>query len=82
MATGNLSTSKQPRIAGQESFAGAVYHTADWPHGGVDFTGQRLLRGRLQCLGIGAGLSRVGRKRETVEAANHMALYDHFAGRG
>ena len=46
----------------------------------VDFAGQRLLRGRLQCLGIGAGLRRVGRKGKSVEAADHMAFYDHFAG--
>ncbi len=46
----------------------------------VDFAGQRLLRGRLQRFGIGTGLGRIGRKCETVEAADHMALYDHFAG--
>ena len=46
----------------------------------VDLAGQRLLRGGLQRLGIGAGLSRVGRKGESVEAADHMAFYDHFAG--
>ena len=46
----------------------------------VDFAGQRLLRGRLQRLGVGAGLRRVRRKGESVETADHMAFHDHFAG--
>ena len=46
----------------------------------VDLAGQRLLRGRLQRLGVGAGLRRLGRKGEPVEPADHMAFHDHFAG--
>ena len=46
----------------------------------VDLAGQRLLRGRLQRLGVGAGLRRIWRKGESVEAADHMALNGHFAG--
>ena len=46
----------------------------------VDFAGQRLLRGRLQGFGVGAGLRRIRRKGESVEPADHMAFYDHFAG--
>ncbi len=46
----------------------------------IDFAGQRLLRGGLQRLGLGAGFRRIGRKGESVETADHMALYDHFAG--
>jgi cyclohexanone monooxygenase len=42
MATGCLSTAKLPDIAGRDSFAGAVYHTAYWPHEGVDFAGKRV----------------------------------------
>lgn len=42
MATGNLSTTKFPDIAGRESFQGACYHTGAWPHAGVDFTGKRV----------------------------------------
>lgn len=42
MATGNLSTAKTPPLPGQERFAGAVYHTGQWPHEGVDFTGKRV----------------------------------------
>lgn len=38
MATGCLSSSKMPEIPGLDSFKGATYHTAHWPHEGVDFT--------------------------------------------
>jgi cyclohexanone monooxygenase len=42
MATGCLSSTKVPAIAGVGSFAGPTYHTGRWPHEGVDFTGQRV----------------------------------------
>ena len=42
MATGCLSAAKLPEIAGIESFHGPTYHTAHWPHEGVDFTGLRV----------------------------------------
>ncbi len=42
MATGCLSTPNTPPIAGAEDFAGDVYHTGQWPHEGVDFSGIRV----------------------------------------
>ncbi|MCP5265489.1 MAG: NAD(P)/FAD-dependent oxidoreductase [Burkholderiaceae bacterium] len=42
MATGCLSSTNQPDIPGLDSFAGATYHTGQWPHEGVDFTGKRV----------------------------------------
>ena len=42
MATGCLSAVNLPAIEGRDSFAGATYHTARWPHEGVDFTGLRV----------------------------------------
>ncbi len=42
MATGCLSASKKPEIPGLDRFQGRTYHTAHWPHEGVDFTGQRI----------------------------------------
>ncbi|UCH47045.1 MAG: NAD(P)/FAD-dependent oxidoreductase [Betaproteobacteria bacterium] len=42
MATGCLSAVNKARIDGLESFKGNVYHTGEWPHEGVDFTGQRV----------------------------------------
>ena len=46
----------------------------------LDFTCERFLRRGLQRLGVGAGLRRIRGKGESVEAANHMAFNDHFAG--
>lgn len=42
MATGPLSASITPDFAGLDTFAGEIYHTAHWPHEGVDFTGRRV----------------------------------------
>jgi cation diffusion facilitator CzcD-associated flavoprotein CzcO len=42
MATGCLSATNTPKLAGLDSFQGAVYHTGQWPHEGVDFAGQRV----------------------------------------
>jgi len=42
MASGCLSVPKAADLPGVERFGGAVYYTSRWPHGGVDFTGQRV----------------------------------------
>jgi len=42
IAVGPLSNANIPLIDGLDSFQGEVYHTAHWPHAGVDFTGQRV----------------------------------------
>jgi len=42
MATGCLSSPNKPIIPGRDRFEGAVYHTGEWPHEKVDFTGQRV----------------------------------------
>src|SRR5947209_16257739 len=42
LAVGNLSSVKQPDFPGLEAFRGRWYHTAQWPHEGVDFTGRRV----------------------------------------
>lgn len=42
MATGCLSSANTPRFAGQDEFGGDTYHTGQWPHEGVDFTGKRV----------------------------------------
>jgi cation diffusion facilitator CzcD-associated flavoprotein CzcO len=41
-AVGCLSTANVPAIPGLESFAGTWYHTGQWPHDGVDFSGKRV----------------------------------------
>jgi cyclohexanone monooxygenase len=42
MAVGNLSTTKEPTLPGQEEFAGRILHTARWPRDGVDLAGLRV----------------------------------------
>jgi cyclohexanone monooxygenase len=42
MATGCLSAARMPDFPGLESFVGNTYHTGQWPHEGVDFTGLRV----------------------------------------
>jgi cation diffusion facilitator CzcD-associated flavoprotein CzcO len=42
MATGVLSAAQLPQWPGLEEFQGSWYHTADWPHERVDFTGKRV----------------------------------------
>ena len=42
MAVGCLSATNHPPFPGIEEFQGPVYHTGEWPHEGVDFTGRRV----------------------------------------
>jgi cation diffusion facilitator CzcD-associated flavoprotein CzcO len=42
MATGCLSSANVPPFEGADTFAGEVYHTGEWPHDGVDFTGKKV----------------------------------------
>jgi len=42
MAVGCLSATNRPHFVGVEDFQGSIYHTGEWPHGGVDFTGLRV----------------------------------------
>lgn len=42
MATGALSIPRLPALPGIERFAGPIHHTGSWPHGGVDFSQQRV----------------------------------------
>ena len=42
MAVGCLSAPNRPRFEGIEDFKGPIYHTGEWPHDGVDFTGLRV----------------------------------------
>ncbi|MGS0743974.1 flavin-containing monooxygenase [Glaciimonas sp. GG7] len=42
MATGCLSSTRMPDIAGIDDFQGQIYHTGNWPHEAVDFSGQRV----------------------------------------
>jgi cyclohexanone monooxygenase len=42
MAVGCLSAPNRPSFKGLENFRGPIYHTGEWPHEGVDFSGLRV----------------------------------------
>ena len=42
MATGCLSSTNMPNIAGRDSFTGEQYHTGNWPQQPVDFSGKAV----------------------------------------
>ena len=67
-AVGCLSSTNVPTIRGQDDFAGAQYHTGAWPHGGVDFTGQRVGV-------IGTGSSGVQAIPEIAKSAAHLTVF-------
>ena len=74
MATGCLSAAKMPEIPGVNRFRGATYHTAHWPHEGVDFTGMRVGV-------IGTGSSGVQSIPVIAEQAAELVVFQRKIGR-
>ena len=72
MATGCLSATNKPVFPGQNTFQGAIYHTGDWPHEGVDFAGQRVGV-------IGTGSSGVQAIPEIALEAEHLTVFQRTA---
>ena len=72
MATGCLSSTNTPDFKGRESFRGKVYHTGQWPHEGVDFTGQRVAV-------IGTGSSAVQSIPLIAAQAKHLTVFQRTA---
>ena len=68
MATGCLSTTKEPEVDGIGTFQGPTYHTGRWPHEGVDFTGQRVGV-------IGTGSSGIQSIPLIAEQAEHLTVF-------
>jgi cation diffusion facilitator CzcD-associated flavoprotein CzcO len=68
MASGVLSRIKTPDIPGIERFAGERYHTARWPHEGVDFSGKRVAI-------IGTGSTGVQAIPVIAEQAEHLYVF-------
>ena len=67
-AVGCLSTPHTPRFKGIESFRGASYHTGQWPHEEVDFTGK--------CVAvIGTGATAVQVVPEIAEETAHLYVF-------
>jgi len=68
MATGCLSSAQIPEFKGLDSFAGATYHTGNWPHEEVDFTGQRAAV-------IGTGSSAIQAIPVIAGQAAHLTVF-------
>jgi len=72
MATGCLSSTNTPDIAGVDSFGGQVLHTGTWPHDGVDLAGKRVGI-------IGTGSSGVQSIPVVAEQAGHLTVFQRTA---
>ncbi len=71
-AVGCLSSANMPDFAGREDFPGPVYHTGQWPHDGVDFTGLRVAV-------IGTGSSGVQSIPIIAEQAKSLHVFQRTA---
>jgi cation diffusion facilitator CzcD-associated flavoprotein CzcO len=67
-AVGCLSTANVAKIPGLETFQGKWYHTGQWPHEGVDFTGQRVGV-------IGTGSTAIQAIPVIAEQAQHLTVF-------
>ena len=67
-ALGALSAANLPDTPGLENFTGERYHTAEWPHEGVDFTGKRVGL-------IGTGATGIQVAPEIAEQADHLTVF-------
>ncbi len=71
-AVGCLSTANVPRIPGLQDFKGDWYHTGQWPHGGVDFTGKRVGM-------IGTGSTGIQAAPVIAAQARHLTVFQRTA---
>ncbi|MFB8229565.1 flavin-containing monooxygenase [Cellulosimicrobium sp. NPDC055967] len=67
-ATGLLSRPVYPDIPGLDTFAGPAYHSARWPHEGVDLSGKRVGL-------IGVGASGIQMLPELAAQAAHVTVF-------
>lgn len=68
MATGCLSVPLVPDIPGLDDFGGARYQASQWPHEGVDFSGQRVGV-------IGTGSSAIQAVPVIAQQARHLTVF-------
>lgn len=69
---GCLSSANVPDIPGRDSFKGDWYHTGQWPHEGVDFTGKRVGQ-------IGTGSTGIQAVPVIAETAEHLTVFQRTA---
>jgi len=71
-AVGCLSAAQVPDIPGRDRFQGSWYHTGQWPHEGVDFTGKRVGV-------IGTGSSGIQSIPIIAQQAMHLTVFQRTA---
>jgi cation diffusion facilitator CzcD-associated flavoprotein CzcO len=71
-AVGCLSNANVPKIEGLSDFKGQWYHTGEWPHKGVDFTGKRVGI-------IGTGSTGIQAIPVIAEQAKHLTVFQRTA---
>ena len=71
-AVGCLSTANVPKFPGLETFKGDWYHTGQWPHEGVDFTGKRVGM-------IGTGSTGIQAAPVIAQTAAHLTVFQRTA---
>ena len=67
-----LSTANVPKFPGLETFKGDWYHTGEWPHDGVNFTGKRVGM-------IGTGSTGIQAAPVIAAAASHLTVFQRTA---
>ena len=71
-AMGCLSSPNTPKIPGLADFEGPTYHTGNWPHEGVDFTGKTVGV-------IGTGSSAIQSIPIMARQARHLTVFQRTA---
>ncbi|MGZ5909350.1 MAG: flavin-containing monooxygenase, partial [Reyranella sp.] len=71
-AMGCLSSPNTPNIPGLQDFKGPTYHTGNWPHEGVDFTGKTVGV-------IGTGSSAIQSIPIIAQQASHLTVFQRTA---
>ena len=71
-AVGCLSSANIPNIPGLDRFAGDWYHTGQWPHRGVDFTGKGVGM-------IGTGSTGIQAAPAIAQTAAHLTVFQRTA---
>ena len=72
MAIGCLSAANVPEFVSKGEFNGPIYHTGQWPHAGVDFTG-------LEVAVIGTGSSAIQSIPLIAEQAKTLTVFQRSA---
>lgn len=71
-AVGCLSAANIPDIRGLKTFAGEHYHTSNWPHEGVDFTGKRVGL-------VGTASTGIQAAPVIAQTASHLTVFQRTA---